>query len=98
MAITPKNNDPKEPKLRDFSYISMTNPPLPFGGSKWQKRGFYSIFVVGGTDFRMMKIVFLASFEAKMTKIVILDQKLIVPEDYEYFWVHFEWFQILDVK
>ena len=30
MAITPKNNDPKEPKLRDFSYISMTNPPIPF--------------------------------------------------------------------
>ena len=29
-AITPKNNDPKEPKLRDFSYISMTNPPIPF--------------------------------------------------------------------
>ena len=30
MAITPKNNDPKEPKLCDFSYISMTNPPIPF--------------------------------------------------------------------
>ena len=27
MAITPKNNDPKEPRLRDFSYVSMTNPP-----------------------------------------------------------------------
>ena len=39
-AITPKNNDPKEPKLHDFSYISMTNPPIPFGGSKWQKKGF----------------------------------------------------------
>ena len=24
MAITPKNNDPKEPKLCDFSYTSMT--------------------------------------------------------------------------
>ena len=36
MAITPKNNDSKEPKLYDFSYISMTNPPIPFGGSKWQ--------------------------------------------------------------
>ena len=37
-----------------------------------------------------------------MTKIVILDQKLIVPNDYQQFWVHFEWFlslfQILDVK
>ena len=45
---------------------------------------------------------FLAFFEAKMTKIVILDQKLIVPNDYQQFWVHFEWFlslfQILDVK
>ena len=40
MAITPKNNDPKEPKLCDFSYISMTNPPIPFGGSKWRKKGF----------------------------------------------------------
>ena len=37
-----------------------------------------------------------------MTKIVILDQKLIVPNDYLQFWVHFEWFlslfQKLDVK
>ena len=37
-----------------------------------------------------------------MTKIVILDQKLIVPNDYQQFWVHFDWFlslfQILDVK
>ena len=27
-----------------------------------------------------------------MTKIVILDQKLIVPNDYQQFWVHFDWF------
>ena len=40
MAITPKNNDPKEPKLCDFSYISMTNPPKPFCGLKMAKRGF----------------------------------------------------------
>ena len=37
-----------------------------------------------------------------MTKNVILDQKLIVPNDYQQFWVHLEWFltlfQILDVK
>ena len=37
-----------------------------------------------------------------MTKIVILDQKLIVPNDYLQFWAHFEWFlslfQISDVK
>jgi len=49
-----------------------------------------------------MKIVFLAFFEAKMTRIVILDQKLIVPNVYQQFWVHFDWFlslfQTLDVK
>ena len=37
-----------------------------------------------------------------MTKIVILDQKLIVPNDYQQFWVHFDWFlslsQTSDVK
>ena len=37
-----------------------------------------------------------------MTKIVIIEQKLIVPNDYQQFWVHFEWFlslfQISDVK
>ena len=30
-----------------------------------------------------------------MTKIVILDQKLIVPNVYQQFWVHFEWFLAL---
>ena len=40
----------------------------------------------------------------KMAKkgVVILDQKLIVPNDYQQFWVHFDWFlslfQILEVK
>ena len=34
MAITPKNNDPKEPKLYDFSYISMTNP-MVWNYLKW---------------------------------------------------------------
>jgi len=37
-----------------------------------------------------------------MTKIIILDQKLIVPNDYQQFWVHCEWFlslfQNFDVK
>ena len=46
--------------------------------------------------------MFLAFFEAKMTKIGILDQKQIVPNDYQQFWVHFDWilslFQTLDVK
>ena len=64
--------------------------------------GFYSIFVVGGDNFRIIKFGFLAFFEAKMTKFVILDQKLIVPNDYLQFWAHFEWFlslfQISEVK
>ena len=103
MAIAPKNNDPKEPKLCDFSYISMTNPLLPLWGLKRADKGFfYSIFVVCSTNFWIMKIDFLAFFEAIMTTIVILDQKLLVPNDYQQFWVHFEWFlslfQILDVK
>ena len=37
-----------------------------------------------------------------MTIIGILDQKQIVPNDYQQFWVHFDWilslFQTLDVK
>jgi len=57
------------------------------GAQNGEKRGFYSIFVVGGTNFRIIKFGFLAFFEAKMTKIVILDQKLIVPNDYQQFWV-----------
>ena len=40
MAITPKNNDLEEPKLFDFSYISMTNPSIPFFGLKMAKKGF----------------------------------------------------------
>ena len=67
-----------------------------------EKRGFYGIFVVGSTNFRIMKFGFLAFFEAKLTTIGILDQKIIVPNDYQEFWVHFEWFlsffQISDVK
>ena len=72
------------------------------GAQNSQKKGFYSIFVVGDDNFRIIKLGFLAFFEAKMTKIVILDKKLIVPNDYQQFWVHFEWFfslfQISDVK
>ena len=75
---------------------------IAFRGSKEQIKGFYGIFVVGGNNFRIMKFGFLAFFEAKMTKIVILDQKLIVPNDYLQFWAHFEWFlslfQISEVK
>ena len=46
MAITPKNNDPKELKLRDFSYISMTNPPIPFLGLKMAKKGGFRAFLL----------------------------------------------------
>ena len=72
------------------------------GSQNNQKRGFYSIFVVGGDNFRIIKFVFLAFFESKMTKSSILNTKLIVPNDYQQFWIHFEWFlslfQISDVK
>ena len=30
-----------------------------------------------------------------MAEIVILDQKLIFPNDYQKFWVHFGWFLLL---
>ena len=65
------------------------------GSQNSQKRGFYSIFVVGGDNFRIIKFVFLAFFEAKMTKIDILNTKLIIPDDYQQFWVHFELFLAL---
>jgi len=65
------------------------------GAQNSQKRDFYSIFVIGGDNFRIIKFRFLAFFEAKMTKIDILTLKLIVPDDYQQFWVHFEWFLAL---
>jgi len=65
------------------------------GARNSQKRGFYSIFVVGGDNFRIIKFVFLAFFEAKMTKIDILNTKLIIPDDYQQFWVYFELFLAL---
>ena len=40
MAITTKINDPNELKLLDFSYISMTNPPIPFLAKKGGFRAF----------------------------------------------------------
>ena len=44
---------------------------------------------------RGLEICFLTFFEAKMTKIDILNPKLIVPGDYQQFWVYFEWFLAL---
>ena len=41
------------------------------------------------------KIRYFSLFVAKMTKIDILIHKLIVPDDYQQFWVHFEWFLAL---
>ena len=46
MAIAPKINDLKEPKLRDFSYISMTNPSIPFWGLKMTKKGVSIAFLL----------------------------------------------------
>ena len=39
MTNTPKNNDPKEPKLRDFSYISMKKPSHTLLGAQNGKKG-----------------------------------------------------------
>ena len=46
MAITPKNNDHKEPKLCDLSYISMASPPIPFWGLKMAKKGVSKAFLL----------------------------------------------------
>ena len=81
----------KSPNFVTFPiYLWQTHTLL--GAQNGEKRGFYSIFVVGSTNFWIMKIVFLAFFEAKMTKIFILNQKLIFPNDYQQFWVHFDYF------
>ena len=62
MEITPKNNDPKEPKLRDFSYISMTNPPIPFLGLKMAKKGVLEHFCCWRYQFPDHKIQFFSLF------------------------------------
>ena len=72
IAITPINNDLEEPKLCDFSYISMTKPP--FLGLKMVKKGFSIAFLLSAVPiYGSKKFVFLAFFETKMSKIVILD-------------------------
>ena len=84
----------KSPNFVTFPIYLWQTLPYPFEGSKWQKRGFIALLfiVVGGTNFRIIIFGFLAFFEAKMTKILILDQKQIVPNDYLQFWIHFDWF------
>ena len=61
------------------------------GAQNSQKMGFYSIFVIGGDNFQIIKFGFLAFLEAKMNKIDILNPKLIVPDDYQQFLARFEW-------
>ena len=101
MAISAPFWDPIEPNKFDFSQ-KPSNLPIPFWGLEIAIRGFYSIFVVGGDNYWIIKFGFLAFFESKLTKSSILNTKLIVPNDYQQFWIHFEWFlsllQISDVK
>ena len=82
MVILTPFGDPIEPKkiwLFPETYGDASHTLL--GARNNQKRGFYSIFVVGGDNFRIIKFVFLAFFEAKMTKIDILNPKQIIPDD-----------------
>ena len=67
----------------------MRMPIIAFRGLKMAK----GVFVVGVDKFRILKL-FLggAFFEAEMTKIDIPNPKLIVADDYQQFWVHFECF------
>ena len=84
-------------KIQLFPNISSICLPYSFGGLKWQKRGFCSIFVISRTKIRIKKFSFLA-----MTTIGIQNPKLIVTNDYQPFLANFEWFlahfQISDVK
>ena len=68
-------------------------PLNAFWGFEMAKKGFfYSIFVVTDEKFWILKFGVLAFFEAKINKIDILNLKLIVPNDYQQFWIYFEWF------
>ena len=55
---------------------------------KWQFQHFLKV-LLSPKNFTFPKSLF---FEVKMTKIDILNQKLIVTNYYQQFWVHFEWF------
>ena len=70
-------------------------PPIPFCGLKTAKKGVSIAFLLSAATIQIIKFGFLAFFRAKMTKIDILTLKLIVPDDYQQFWVHFEWFLAL---
>ena len=56
-----------------------------------KKNGFIKHFCCWQNHFKIMKFGFLALFKAKMIK----DPKLIISNDYQQFWVNFEWFLAL---
>ena len=65
-------------------------------GLKTAKKGVSLAFLLSAvTNSGSYKFGFLAFFEAKMTKIDILNPKLIAPDDYQQFWLHFEWYLAL---
>ena len=68
----------KTMNLRSPNFVTFPIYPwqillYPFGSSKWQKRGFYSFFCCWWYQFPDHEIWFFSLFEAKITKIVILD-------------------------
>ena len=91
MAISALFVGPIEPKKIYFCYKPIGMPPIPFWRLETAKKGISIAFLL----FRIIKFGFLAFLEAKMTKIDILNPKLIVPNDYQQFCVHFEWFLAL---
>ena len=56
------------------------------------KKGVFIAFLLSVVPISRSRNSFFPFLEAKMTKIVMLDQKLIVENDYQLFWVHLEWF------
>ena len=44
------------------------------------------------THFKKFSLCYFCPLPLPMPKIDILTLKLIVPDDYQQFWVHFEWF------
>ena len=86
MAISALFLGPREPKKFDFSYKPMRMPNIAFWGLAMAKKGVSIAILLSAVT------KFLPFFEAKMTKINILNLKLIVSDDYQHFWVHYEWF------
>ena len=76
----------------------MKMPPILF----WPKNSFLLHFCRWWDQISDPKMWFFGLFRAKMTTIGIQNPKLIVTNDNQQFWVHFEWFlshfQISDVK